>query len=238
MTNLLAHQTLIFDADDTLWECNKYFEDAITEFIAFLHHEHLTPGEVRQVIDSFERVNGYGAEAFARSLVETYRKLATENDPGEEDVIERLGLRILDQEMETIPGVEQTLTSLQPHHQLILCTKGEEQEQQLKLTRSPLTHFFEHTIIVHDKTVETYREIAEGLNFEPSTTWMIGNSLRSDIYPALEAGLNAIYVPNPHTWHMEHMEFGRADHWPGQWLEVESISQLLNHFVADSAGHP
>lgn len=232
------HQTMIFDADDTLWECNKYFEESIAEFIDFLHHEHLSAEEVRKVIDSFERMNGYGAEAFARSLVETYRELGTENDPGDEETIERLGLRILDQEMETIAGVEVTLQALHPHHQLILCTKGDEQEQQLKLTRSPLTRFFEYTIIVNDKTVDTYREITDGLQLKPSNTWMIGNSLRSDIYPSLEAGLNAVYVPNPHTWHMEYMEFDRADHWQGQWLEIASISLLLNHFTADSAGKP
>ncbi|MCA9835006.1 MAG: HAD family hydrolase [Thermomicrobiales bacterium] len=230
MTDRSAGQTLIFDADDTLWECNKYFEDAIHEFIDFLHHEHLSPEEVRLVIDKFERVNGYGAQAFAQSLVETYRELATENDPGDEERVRALGLRILDTNMETIPGVEETLRALLPRHQLLLCTKGDEEEQILKIRRSPLADYFEYHIVVEDKTVETYQEIVESFALDAKTSWMIGNSLKSDIYPALEAGINAIYVPNPHTWHMEHLAFDRADHWSGAWLEIERIEELSEMF--------
>lgn len=235
MTDKRVGQTLIFDADDTLWECNKYFEDAIHAFVEFLHHEELTPAEVRAVIDRFERVNGYGAHAFAQSLVETYRELATANDPGDEETVRALGLRLLDITMETIPGVEGTLRALQPHHQLLLCTKGEENEQRLKISRSTLSGYFAELIVVDDKSPATYREIVGDLALNARDTWMIGNSLRSDIYPALEAGINAIYVPNPHTWHMEHLDFQREQHWPGEWLEVGQIDALLGLFVRDDA---
>ncbi len=232
----LTNQTLIFDADDTLWECNTYFEQAIHRFIDFLHTEHLSKEEIREVLDNFERVNGYGARAFAKSMVETYRELATENDPGDEETIERLGLDILEQDMETIPGAEDTLIALRPHHQLILFTKGDEEEQQIKINRSPLSGYFEYHIISHDKTVSTYKEIIEGFNLDEASTWMIGNSMRSDILPALEAGISAIYVPNPHTWHMENTEFTHNAVWPGSFLEVGKITELVNHFAAESAG--
>lgn len=233
---LLANQTLIFDADDTLWECNTYFEQAIHRFMDFLHSEHLSREEIREVLDTFERTNSYGARAFAKSLVETYRELATENDPGDEETIERLGLGMLEQEMEPILGVEETLTALQPHHRLLLFTKGEEEEQQLKINRSPLADYFEHHIVTHDKTVSTYDEIIASLDLEAERTWMIGNSMRSDIQPALAAGIHAIYVPNPHTWHMENVEFRHDYAWPGTFIELDKITELADHFVTTSAG--
>lgn len=232
MTTSRPSQTLIFDADDTLWECNKYFEDAIHRFIDFLHVEHLGREEIRDVLDTFERTNGYGARAFARSMVDTYRALATENNPGDEAIIERLGLGILEQHMETIDGVAETLAALKPHHSLFLFTKGEEQEQQLKISRSPLANEFAAHIICDDKKPETYRDIVESFGLEPSDTWMIGNSLRSDIQPALAAGINAVYIPNPHTWHMEHIEFVHDPSWPGTYLQLESFAELTNVFAS------
>lgn len=233
---LRTDQTLIFDADDTLWECNRYFEEAIHTFIDFLHAEHLTREEIREVLDNFERSNGYGARAFAKSLVDTYRHFATENDPGDEERIERLGLRILEQEMAPIAGVAATLAALRPHHTLLLFTKGDEEEQQVKLRRSSLTDFFETSIIAHDKTIDTYRDIVDSLDLDPSSTWMIGNSMRSDILPALAAGLHAIYVPNPHTWHLEHADDEIDPSWQGTYIEVATITELTQHFEAISAG--
>lgn len=231
-----TNQTLIFDADDTLWECNTYFEQAIHRFIDFLHSEHLTREAIRDVLDNFERDNGYGARAFAKSMVQTYRELAPENDPGDEEMIEQLGLQILEQDMESIPGVEDTLIALRPHHSLILFTKGDEEEQQIKINRSPLAKYFEYHIITHDKTIATYQEVVSGLNLEPAESWMIGNSMRSDILPALEAGISAIYIPNPHTWHMENTEFTHDPDWHGTFLEIEKMTELTGHFSTTSAG--
>lgn len=225
-----TNQTLIFDADDTLWECYKYFEESISEFVSFLHDEHLTPEEIRVVLDDFERANGYGARAFSTSLVETYRHFATENDPGDEQRIQELGIRILEQEMETIPGVAETLAKLQPHHRLLLFTKGDDEEQRLKIARSEVSHFFELHIVTHDKTIGTYKEIVESLNLADADTWMIGNSLRSDIQPALAAGLHAIYIPNPHTWHFEHLDFEHHPDWQGRMMEVTTFAELTTLF--------
>ena len=227
-----AHQTLIFDADDTLWECNKYFEQAIHRFIDFLKAEHLSGEEIRRVLDTFERKNGYGAVAFAKSLVETYRELATENDPGDEAMIERLGLSILDEHMETIDGVAETLEALKPHHTLYLFTKGDDEEQRLKISRSPLASEFAAHIIEPDKTPQTYRDIVATYDLDATRTWMIGNSLRSDIQPALAAGINAAYIPNPHTWHMEHLEFEHEASWPGTYVQMQAFPDLLGEFTS------
>lgn len=227
-----SNQTLIFDADDTLWECNKYFEQAIHRFIDFLHAEHLSREQIREVLDTFERKNGYGAVAFAKSLRETYRELATANDPGDEAIVERLGLSILDEHMETIEGVAETLVLLKPHHTLYLFTKGDHEEQQLKISRSPLAGEFADHIIEPDKTPETYRDIVSKYGLNPIETWMIGNSLRSDIKPALVAGINAVYIPNPHTWHMEHTDVEHDPSWPGTWLKLETFTDLTAEFTS------
>lgn len=231
---LLDEQTLLIDADDTLWECNKYFEEIISEFITFLHAEHLTTEEIRTVLDDFERHNGYGARAFTTSLVETYRHFATENDPGDEAHIEQLGLRLLEQRMETMPGVEATLESLQPHHRLVLFTKGDDEEQRLKIARSDIAHFFELHVVTHDKTVDTYAELIDSLDLDQESTWMIGNSLRSDIQPALAAGLQAIYIPNPHTWHMEHLDSDVHPDWEGKSKELATFANLTTIFTHSS----
>lgn len=232
MSTPRSSQTLIFDADDTLWECNKYFEQAIHRFIEFLRAEHLSPAGIREVLDSFERKNGYGAVAFAKSLVDTYRELATENNPGDEAMIERLGLSILDEHMETIEGVAETLSLLKSHHTLYLFTKGDQDEQQLKISRSPLAGEFSAHIIEPDKTPQTYADIVTTYEVDPSQTWMIGNSLRSDIKPALETGINAVYIPNPHTWHMEHQDFDHDDSWPGTWLKLNTFADLTIEFAS------
>src|SRR5512135_2649881 len=131
---------LIFDADDTLWENNIYFERAFDEFVGFLDHSRLSPVEVRGVLDEIESVNnklhGYGSRNFARNLRQCYLHLA-EREIREEDLerIMSLGARLLHHPMQIIDGVEETLRYLNPRHDLILFTKGHPEEQKLKLDR-------------------------------------------------------------------------------------------------------
>jgi putative hydrolase of the HAD superfamily len=89
---------------------------------------------------------------------------------------------------------------LSERHHLTLCTKGAPQEQRAKLDRSGLGRYFRNVEVVKEKDVELYRR----LGIARSTAWMVGNSPKSDINPALEAGLSAVYIPHPHTWHLEH----------------------------------
>jgi putative hydrolase of the HAD superfamily len=220
---------LLIDADDTLWENNIYFEQAVHAFIAFLNHSHLTPEEVRAVLDEIERFMGYGSVNFTRSLVETYRRLA-EKELQDDDIqqIQQFGEQIRSHPLQLLVGVQETLDYLSPRHDLVLLTKGDLEEQKLKVERSGIESHFGQVLIVQEKDVSTYHRVIADLHLDPDQTWMIGNSPRSDINPALAAGLNAIYIPHPHTWHLEHEEV--QDSGEGRLLTLSTFAELCTHF--------
>jgi putative hydrolase of the HAD superfamily len=224
---------LIFDADDTLWENNIYFERAFEEFVEFLDHSTLTAPQIREILNEIESVNsaihGYGSVNFGRNLQQAYQHLA-EREIREEDLgrVMSLAERILKQPIELIEGVEETLAYLADRHQLTLFTKGHAEEQRMKVDRSGLGRYFGHTAIVKEKNALAYARLIEERSLDPVRTWMIGNSPKSDISPALDAGLNAVLVPHPHTWVLEHQDLnGGAD---GRLLKVERFSDLRAHF--------
>jgi len=225
---------LIFDADDTLWENNIYFEQAIAEFVALLDHSTLTPPEVRAVLNRIEHAtigaHGYGAAGFAHSLAETFRELA-EGDVTDADVerVRALGVRILTQEKEILPDVETTLAELGRRHTLAILTKGNQEEQELKVERSGIAGYFAHIEIVAEKETEVYRRLADIHGWWPTTTWMIGNSSKSDINPALAAGLNAVYIPHHATWSMEHQDIETPND-AGRLVTISRFSDLLGYF--------
>ncbi len=220
---------LLMDADDTLWENNIYFEQAIHAFITFLNHSRLTRSEVRAVLDEVERLMGYGSVNFTRSLVETYRRLA-EQDLQEEDVeqVRQFGEQIRSQPLQLLEGVKETLEYLSPRHDLVLLTKGDIEEQKLKIERSGIEGFFRQVVIVQEKDIATYHGVISEVGVDPQRTWMVGNSPRSDINPALAAGLNAVYIPHPHTWHLEHEEVGNAGE--GRVLTLSTFADLRGYF--------
>ena len=225
-------QHLIVDADDTLWENNLYFERAFEEFVEFLDHSALSPEEVRAVLDAIELANrqtqGYGAENFARNLRQCYQHLA-ERAIAEADLERVMGFarRILEQPIELLPGVEETLPYLAGRHDLLLFTKGHPAEQKLKVERSGLGRCFLHTAIVKEKDVASYRGLVEQCGLDPARTWMIGNSPRSDINPALALGLHAVYIPHRLTWSLETEEIR---HGAGRLLVLGRFSELRDHF--------
>jgi len=225
-------QFLIIDADDTLWENNIYFERAFEEFVAFLDHSSLTPGEIRNVLDEIEtanaRIHGYGSLNFGRNLRLTYQRLV-ERDLRAEDLRTVMGFaeRILECPMEVIEGVPETLEYLAERHDLTLFTKGHPEEQKLKIDRSGLGVFFGHTAIVKEKDRAAYQELVDARRMDPERTWMIGNSPKSDINPALAAGLNAVFVPHARTWVLEREEIRPG---AGRLLTVERFADLRRHF--------
>jgi putative hydrolase of the HAD superfamily len=220
---------LLIDADDTLWENNIYFEQAVHAFIAFLNHSRLTPAEVQEVLDDVERLMGYGSANFTKSLVETYRRLA-ERELQDEDVqqIRRFGELIRTHPMQLLDGVKETIDYLSARHELVVLTKGDVEEQTLKIERSGIAESFKRAIIVEEKDVATYHSVIAELQIDPQHTWMIGNSPRSDINPALSAGLNAVYIPHPHTWHLEHEDVRHIGE--GQLLTLAAFKDLRTHF--------
>lgn len=225
-------QYLIIDADDTLWENNIYFEKAFDDFISFLDHSSLTPEEVRTILDEIEVANikthGYGAKNFVRNLCQCYQRLV-ERDVGPDDLdrIMALAENIMHQPVELIDGVESTLEYLSKRHDLTLFTKGHPEEQKLKIDRSGVGIFFGHTAIVKEKDAVAYTTLVAERSLRAEQTWMIGNSPKSDINPALAAGLNAVYVPHQRTWHLEKTDLANG---PGQLIVVDRFQDLLNHF--------
>jgi putative hydrolase of the HAD superfamily len=227
-------QTLLIDADDTLWENNIYFERAIARFVSFLNHHEYSPEQVREVLNDVEREcivkHGYGLHSFAHALVDTFERLSVEPiTPELHAKIQSFAHTVADHPVEILPDVPATLEHLAARHHLILMTKGAMAEQSGKIERSGLKEYFAAVEIVAEKDVAVYREIATKYELSNDTTWMIGNSPKSDINPALAAGLNAVFVPHGNTWILEHDEVAEPTP-PSRLLTVVKFAQLREHF--------
>jgi putative hydrolase of the HAD superfamily len=227
-------QTLLVDADDTLWENNIYFERAIASFISFLNHREYSPEQVREVLNQVEREcilrHGYGLHSFAHALVDTFERLAVEPlTPALRETIRGIAHAIAEHPIEVLPGVPETLAYLSLRHHLILMTKGDFAEQSGKVERSGLKEYFAAVEIVAEKDAPTYREVVSKYDLAAAFTWMVGNSPRSDVNPALAAGLNAVFVPHDLTWVLEHEEIVTPPA-SRRLLVVENFPQLRRHF--------
>jgi putative hydrolase of the HAD superfamily len=234
MPRFPAGQTLLIDADDTLWENNIYFERAIAAFISFLDHHEYSPAEVRQTLNAVERetilTHGYGLSSFTRSLVDCFERLSPA--PVTEDKRERIrgfAQSIAEQEIELLSGVAETLAELATRHRLILMTKGNHAEQADKLGRSGLATYFSAVEIAAEKDPATYREVLHRHELAPHTSWMIGNSPKSDINPALAAGLNAVFLFHKDTWVLEHATLDPAPEGQ-QLIELDAFAKLCAIF--------
>jgi putative hydrolase of the HAD superfamily len=234
MPNVHSRQTLLIDADDTLWENNIYFERAIADFISYLNHHRYTPEEVRARLNEVEHANvkahGYGVASFSRALVTTFEQLSIEPiTPEKQERIAGFARQIAQQQIELIDGVAETLPRLASRHCLILTTKGNPDEQSLKLSESGLSQHFRHVEILREKNVEAYRDLQARHRLDTQKTWMVGNSPRSDINPALAAGFHAVFIHHPSTWVLEHETISAAPH--GQTLlQLENFAALAAHF--------
>lgn len=231
---LSSSQTLLIDADDTLWENNIYFEQAIAGFISLLNHHTYSPEEVRHHLNNCEhetiRQRGYGLKSFRMSLRNCFEQLSTEPVTEEKHhQIASFADAIATQEIELLAGVAETLAELTTRHRIILVTKGDDWEQRDKLERSGLKPYFHGIEVLPEKHSDAYRSLRDLHRCDASSTWMIGNSPRSDINPALEAGLNAIFIPHANTWMLEHEELSTAP--AGQtFLELPGFAHLATHF--------
>ncbi len=187
---------------------------------------------MRDVLDEIEAVNarihGYGSLNFGRNLRQCYHRLA-EREIRDDDLRTVMGFaeRILERPVEVITGVPETLQYLAGRHDLTLFTKGHPEEQKLKVDRSGLAPLFAHTAIVKEKDADAYRRLVQERGMPPAETWMIGNSPKTDINPALEAGLNAVFIPHAHTWVLEKQDIrpGR-----GRLLKLQRFGELRDHF--------
>jgi putative hydrolase of the HAD superfamily len=232
--NISGAQALLIDADDTLWENNIYFERAIAQFVSFLNHHSYTPEEIREILNEVEREciikHGYGMHSFAHALVDTFERISLEPvTPELHQKIVGFAHSIADHPVEILPGVPETLQYLSQRHHLIMVTKGAMAEQSGKVERSGLKDYFAAVEIVAEKDSGTYRDVVFKYGLGHGTTWMVGNSPKSDINPALAAGLNAVFVPHGNTWILEHEELAQAE-LPLQLLVIERFTDLAEHF--------
>jgi len=224
---------ILIDADDTLWENNIYFERVIDRFIGHVDHPHMTHAEVRLVINEIEKSNapvfGYGTASFTRNLQEAFRRLAADRaDAAALSDVAALARVITDHPIEVIEGVRETLDYLSSRHSLTLFTKGDPGEQHDKVKRSGLAGYFREARVVKEKNAAAYTDMVRELAASPDEVWMIGNSPKSDINPALAAGLKAIWVPHDATWVLEHEEVS-PDH-DGRLLVLSRFAELRDHF--------
>ncbi|GAA0137226.1 HAD family hydrolase [Paenibacillus sp. YSY-4.3] len=207
-------QQIIFDLDDTLIYCNKYFDQILDRFadqlLEWFGAERLTAKEilVKQTEIDVAGVKklGFVSSHFAESLVDTYRYfnslIGRDADLIEEEHLSQLGMSVYDQDVEPYPGMVETLNLLSEQgHELNLYTGGDELIQQRKIERMKLSAYFSDRIYIRThKNAEALEEILRSRHFNRKRTWMIGNSLRTDIAPALTAGINSIYIKHPTEW--------------------------------------
>lgn len=232
---LTLPQTLLIDCDDTLWDNNIYFERTIADFIERLNHQHMSPQEVRLFLNDVERETilerGYGSHSFAHSLVTCFERLARQRiTPELHEFIWGFAHQVSTCGLEIIPGVPETLDYLNRRsHHLVVMTKGNVVEQAGKVERSGLKDYFAAVEIVAEKNAPAYQEIVAKYEFEPANTWMVGNSPKSDINPAMAAGINAVFVPHDMTWILEHESVNPAPEGV-QLVQVQAFADLRQYF--------
>jgi len=202
--------TIGFDADDTLWQNEQFYRLTETHFTELLS-DYAEGTVVSDRLLAAEKRNlqhyGFGIKGFTLSMIETAIEITEGNVPA--SVIAQIldtGRDLLSHPVETLPEVRETLAALSDHYLLVLITKGDLFDQERKLAQSGLGDFFHAVEIVSDKTAVTYRRIFSKIGGGPERAMMVGNSLKSDIVPAIAAGSYGVFVPHELTWVLEHVE--------------------------------
>ncbi len=224
---------LVFDADDTLWDSNIHFLEAFDFFAAAVGDTVLgisrveIHAAVRRAEFRLIKTHGYGRRPYVMALHQAAAELAPAGHDRLRDEIERIGAHLLDRDCALLPDVEPTLQELSQRHRLLIFTKGQRDEQLHKLARSGLGPLFDRVETPREKDVGAYRRLVRDAGLDPSLTFMIGNSPRSDINPAVAAGLRAVFIPHPHTWDLEHEEINDAG---DRIIELSSFRRLVEVF--------
>jgi len=221
---------IAFDADDTLWHNEVHYQEAQSKLVQILSPWG-DPGEVRDKLHEVEMRNlalyGYGVKAFLLSMIETGNLLSDGEIFGAKiSEILSIGRQMLEAQVTLLPHVRQTLDLLSKSHRLMVITKGDPIDQNNKITRSGLAHYFNFVEVIGRKTQEIYRIIFEKFQLDPKAFLMVGNSLRSDILPVLELGGKAVYIPAETTW--AHEMIYHFDPAQEGFYQLEDISRLPN----------
>ena len=203
-------KVIAFDADDTLFVNEPYFEETEKKFCGLME-PWLSRQSSSQILYKTQINNlpiyGYGIKCYMLSMVEAALEISkgTLSSKHIERILE-IGKELLQKPIELLDGVEETLAALAPHYKLIVATKGDLKDQQRKLHDSGLGHFFHHIEVMADKQEVNYLKLLQRLEVDPGEFMMIGNSLRSDVLPVLEIGGYACHVPFHTTWAHEQID--------------------------------
>lgn len=221
-------KVIAFDADDTLWVNEPYFQDTENRFCALLE-DYLPHHTLAQELFKTEMANlplyGYGIKGFMLSMIETAQRVS--NNTLDISVIEKtiaLGKELLEKQIEILDGVEEVLQSLKGRYRLVVATKGDLLDQERKLKKSGLEHYFHHIEIMSDKQESDYLKLIKHLDIQPAEFLMIGNSLKSDIMPVLSIGGNGVHIPYHTTWAHEKVEHN-VEH--EKFKQVENMKAIL-----------
>ena len=220
---------IFIDADDTLWENERFFREAEVKFIELLS-DYTQPEGVREMLWHKQEMNipifGYGSKTYFLGMTEAAIDLCGGQVEeriynGIKDIITELAYH----EFDIIKGVEETLQALQEKYTLVVATKGDLTEQLSKYRRSGLDKYFHHCEVMPNKDEENYLELAAKHDLKPEQILMIGNSVKSDIAPVINIGGMAIHTPHELVWVHEMMDMPESD----RIIEVNSITEVLNY---------
>ncbi len=221
-------KVIAFDADDTLWVNEPYYRKAEERFYELLS-EYSSQRSLERELLTTEIGNlnlyGYGIKGFILSMIETALSVTEGSING--DVVEKIlkiGKQMLDEPIELLDGVEDVLKALKDKYRLVIATKGDLLDQERKLRKSGISHYFHHIEIMSEKDDANYQKLIKRLDIQLEELMMVGNSLKSDILPVLNAGGYAVHVPYHITWAHEHIEQSIDDE---KFKSVEQIREIL-----------
>jgi putative hydrolase of the HAD superfamily len=223
-------KVIAFDADDTLWDNEIFFQQTEKRFFELLEEylpQHSVARELLQTEIKNIPLYGYGIKAFILSMIETAIRVSdkTINVSVVEKIIS-FGQELLEKPIQKLEGVDEVLAVLRQRYRLVVATKGDLLDQERKLKKSGLEHYFHHTEIMSEKGEADYRKLIKHLDIHPSEFMMVGNSIKSDILPVLAIGGHAFHIPYHVTWGHEKIE-KRVEH--DNFREVSNIRELLQH---------
>jgi putative hydrolase of the HAD superfamily len=203
-------KVIAFDADDTLWVNEPYFRQTEEQFYSLLSgysSQHSLERELLKTEIENLPLYGYCIKGFMLSMIETALRV-TDNTIGVDIVnqIMELGRQMLNQPIELLDGVEEVLLALKDKYRLVVATKGDLLDQERKLRKSGLSHYFHHIEVMSEKDDANYLKLIKHLDIKPEELMMIGNSLKSDILPVLNVGGHGMHVPYHITWAHEHID--------------------------------
>jgi len=226
-------RTIGFDADDTLWVNETYFRETEDKF-ADLLQEFETKNKIDNELFAKEmenlRLYGYGVKGFMLSMLETAIELSSgQVNTQTLSKIIAMGKHMIDQPVEILDGVQETLQYLAPKYRLIVMTKGDLLDQERKLQKSGLSKYFQHVEVLSDKKEKNYSDLLAHLEIDVDEFVMIGNSLKSDVLPLLNIGAKAIHIPFHTTWAHEEVSEKEIDK-DHQYLKIERLTQLKSIF--------